>query len=65
MDVLEYVDVIMNTMSPIVFLDHGRFGGASVVIWAGINHAVRTGLVRVNGALDAQIYWYELLHASY
>ena len=29
--------------------------------WAAIHHDGRTALVRVNGALNAQIYWYEIL----
>ena len=57
MDVLESIDVIMNTMPPICVLDHGRFGGAPVIVWAVINGAVLTALVIVKGAL----YLYEIL----
>ena len=32
-----------------------RFGGGSVMVWTTIHHDGRTALVRVNGALNAQI----------
>ena len=37
-------------------LEHDRFGGGSAMVWAGIHHDGCTALVRVKGALNAQIY---------
>ena len=42
-------------------LEHDHFGGCSVMVWAEIHHDGRTALVRVNGALNAQIYQVETL----
>ena len=42
-------------------LENDRFGGDSVMVWAGIHHHGHTVLVRVNGAFTAQIYWDEIL----
>ena len=42
-------------------VEHDHFGGGSVMVWAGIHHDGRTALVRVNGALSAQIYQDEIL----
>ena len=43
-------------------LEHNRFSGGSVMVWlAGIHYAGRTALMRVNEALDAQIYRDEIL----
>ena len=42
-------------------LEHDQFGGGSVMVWAGIHHDGRTALVRVKGALNAQIYQVETL----
>ena len=41
-------------------LEHDRFGGGGVMVWAGIHRDGRTALVRVNGALCAQICWDEI-----
>ena len=41
-------------------VEHDPFGGG-VMVWAGIHHDGRTALVRVNGALNAQIYRDEIL----
>ena len=42
-------------------LEHDRFGGGSGMVRTGIHHDGRTTLVRVNGALIAQIYRDEIL----
>ena len=34
------------------------------MVWAEIHYDGRTALVRVNGALNAQIYWNEILQSS-
>ena len=43
-------------------LEHDRFGGDSIKVWAGIHHDGRTALMRVNGGvLSVQIYRGEIL----
>ena len=42
-------------------LEHDRFGGGGVVVWSDIRHDGRTALMRVNGALNDQIYQDEIL----
>ena len=42
-------------------LEHHRFRGGSVMLWAGIHHNGRTALLRVNGALRAQVCQDEIL----
>ena len=36
-------------------LEYDRFGGGGAMVWVGIHRDGRTALVRVNGALNAQI----------
>ena len=54
MDIPESVDVIIYYAVNRV-LENDRFGGGCVMMWAEIRHDGRTALVRVNGALNAQI----------
>lgn len=42
-------------------LEHDRFGGGSVMVWAGISHGLKTPLVIVNGNLTAVRYRDEIL----
>lgn len=37
-------------------LEHDRFGGGGVMVWATINHTFRTDLVIINGNLNARGY---------
>ena len=37
-------------------LQQDRFGGGSVMVWAGINYGYRTQLVIIDGNLNAQKY---------
>ena len=39
-----------------------RFGGGSVMVWAGIHHGCRTAFVHVAGALTGIRYRDEILH---
>ena len=43
-------------MQPNCVLEHDRFGSGIVMVWAGIRHNGRTALVRLNVAINAQIY---------
>ena len=59
MDVLEYIDVIKNFMLPIVLWN--MIVSVIVMERVWIYHDGRAVLIRVHGALNAQIYWYEIL----
>ena len=37
-------------------LEHDRFGGGSVMVWAGIWHSGRTAAVTIRGTLNAERY---------
>ena len=43
------------------YQDQIRFGGGSVMMWAGIHHDGCTALLRVNRVPSAQIYWDKIL----
>ena len=51
----------MNVNAANFVLEPDNVGGCSVMVWAGIHHDGHTALVRVNGVLNAQIYWDEIL----
>ena len=42
-------------------LEHDRFCGGSVMVWAGIHRDSHTALIRFNGVLTVHIYWDETL----
>ena len=41
--------------------EHDRFGGGSVMVWAGIWHGGRTAVVVIKGTLDGKRYLSEIL----
>ena len=50
------IDVVMNVTLINCVLEHNRFGGGSVMVWAAINHTFKSELVIVNGNLTARQY---------
>ena len=42
-------------------LPHGRYGGGSLVVWAGIRAHLTTDLVFLNGTLNAKKYCQDIL----
>ena len=64
MDIPESIDVTINVMPVNCFLEHVCFDGGRVMVWAGIHHDGRTALVRVNGALNVQIYRDEVAYVA-
>lgn len=42
--------------APCCIAEHDRYGGGSVMVWAGIWHGGRTALITISGTLNAQKY---------
>lgn len=48
-------------MDPANVIQHDRFGGGSVMVWAGISNRAKTDMVTVNGNLNAVRYCNEII----
>ena len=61
-DVLGYGECQMSFFAPVCVAEHDRFGGGSVMVWAGISAQGKTDLhVIDNGTLTALRYVNEIL----
>ena len=61
-DVLGYGECQMSVFAPVCVAEHDRFGGGSVMVWAGISAQGKTDLhVIDNGTLTALRYVNEIL----
>ena len=47
--------------SPCCVLEHDRYGGGSVMVWAGIWHGARTAAVTIRGTLNSERYKKEIV----